>query len=78
VRVRRGAARVADPADGAEPVAGDGLTVRLPHDLRDTLAFSVVHDIVPRVTLIGLDGAQATLEAMAGATAHGRSVISFT
>jgi propanol-preferring alcohol dehydrogenase len=49
-----------------------------PHDLRDTLAFSAAHDILPQVTPIGLDDAQATLEAMAAGTAHGRSVISFT
>lgn len=48
-----------------------------PHDLRDTLTFSAVHDIFPPVTSIGLDEAPAALEAMAAGTAHGRSVISF-
>jgi D-arabinose 1-dehydrogenase-like Zn-dependent alcohol dehydrogenase len=49
-----------------------------PHDLRDTLAFSATHGIVPDVTPIGLDQAQSALDAMAAGTAHGRSVISFT
>lgn len=49
-----------------------------PHDLRDTLAFSATHGIVPEVTPIGLDDAQSALDAMAAGTARGRSVISFT
>jgi D-arabinose 1-dehydrogenase-like Zn-dependent alcohol dehydrogenase len=48
-----------------------------PHDLRDTLAFSVFHDIVPEVTPIDLDDAPAALAAMDAGTAHGRSVIRF-
>ncbi|MFI8209725.1 alcohol dehydrogenase catalytic domain-containing protein [Streptomyces werraensis] len=48
-----------------------------PHDLRDTLAFSASHDILPDVTPIGLDEAPATLEAMDAGTARGRSVIVF-
>ena len=46
-----------------------------PHDLRDTLAFSVRHGIIPEVTPISLDDAPATLEAMANGSSHGRSVI---
>jgi propanol-preferring alcohol dehydrogenase len=49
-----------------------------PHDLRDTLAFSATHGILPDITPIGLDQVPAALEAMAAGTAHGRSVISFT
>ncbi|GIH26254.1 zinc-dependent alcohol dehydrogenase [Acrocarpospora phusangensis] len=48
-----------------------------PHDLRDTLAFSVRHGILPKVTPITLDDAQATLEAMAGGAGGGRRVITF-
>jgi D-arabinose 1-dehydrogenase-like Zn-dependent alcohol dehydrogenase len=48
-----------------------------PHDLRDTLAFSVRHGILPEVTPITLDQAPAALEAMAAGTARGRSVIAF-
>jgi propanol-preferring alcohol dehydrogenase len=49
-----------------------------PHDLRDTLAFSATHGILPDITPIGLDQVPAALEAMAAGTARGRSVISFT
>jgi D-arabinose 1-dehydrogenase-like Zn-dependent alcohol dehydrogenase len=48
-----------------------------PHDLRDTLAFSVRHGIVPEVTPISLDEAPGTLEAMARGGSQGRSVIVF-
>jgi D-arabinose 1-dehydrogenase-like Zn-dependent alcohol dehydrogenase len=48
-----------------------------PHDLRDTLAFSVRHGIIPEVTPISLDDAPATLEAMAKGGSSGRSVIVF-
>ncbi|MEU9356383.1 alcohol dehydrogenase catalytic domain-containing protein [Streptomyces griseoloalbus] len=48
-----------------------------PHDLRDTLAFSVAHGILPDVTPIALDEAPAVLDAMAAGTARGRSVITF-
>lgn len=48
-----------------------------PHDLRDTLAFSVAHGILPDVTPIALDEAPAVLDAMASGTARGRSVITF-
>jgi len=48
-----------------------------PHDLRDTLAFSATHGILPEVTPIELDQTQSALDAMAAGTAHGRSVISF-
>jgi alcohol dehydrogenase, propanol-preferring len=49
-----------------------------PHDLRDTLAFSAAHDILPEITRITLDEAPAALEAMAAGTAPGgRSVIVF-
>jgi alcohol dehydrogenase, propanol-preferring len=48
-----------------------------PHDLRDTLAFSVTHGILPNVTPIALDEAPAALEAMASGRAGGRSVITF-
>ena len=48
-----------------------------PHDLRDTLAFSVQHGILPEVTPIGLDRAPETLQAMAEGRSHGRSVIVF-
>jgi alcohol dehydrogenase, propanol-preferring len=49
-----------------------------PHDLRDTLAFSATHGILPEVTPITLDQAPATLESMDAGTAHGRSVITFS
>ncbi|MEU6603119.1 alcohol dehydrogenase catalytic domain-containing protein [Streptomyces flaveolus] len=49
-----------------------------PHDLRDTLAFSAAHDILPDITPITLDDAPATLDAMAAGTAHGRRVITFS
>ncbi|WP_328420558.1 hypothetical protein [Streptomyces sp. NBC_00443] len=48
-----------------------------PHDLRDTLAFSLAHGILPEVTPIALDQAPAVLDAMAEGSAHGRSVITF-
>lgn len=48
-----------------------------PHDLRDTLAFSVRHGIAPDVTPIGLDQAQGALDAMAEGRSQGRSVIAF-
>ncbi len=48
-----------------------------PHDLRDTLAFSAAHDILPDITPVGLDEAPAVLEAMAAGTARGRSVITY-
>ncbi len=48
-----------------------------PHDLRDTLAFSARHGIVPEVMPISLDDAPGTLDAMAKGTSHGRSVIVF-
>ncbi|MFC7907295.1 alcohol dehydrogenase catalytic domain-containing protein [Streptomyces nigra] len=48
-----------------------------PHDLRDTLAFSAAHDILPEVTPITLDQAPGVLDAMADGSAHGRSVITF-
>ncbi|MFC9327559.1 alcohol dehydrogenase catalytic domain-containing protein [Kitasatospora sp. NPDC057015] len=48
-----------------------------PHDLRDTLAFSAAHGILPSVRPIALDGAQAALDAMAAGRGGGRSVIVF-
>jgi propanol-preferring alcohol dehydrogenase len=48
-----------------------------PHDLRDTLAFSAAHGILPEITPITLDQAPAALDAMAAGTARGRSVITF-
>ncbi|WP_405150888.1 alcohol dehydrogenase catalytic domain-containing protein [Sphaerisporangium sp. NBC_01403] len=48
-----------------------------PHDLRDTLAFSAVHGILPEVTPISLDQAPAALDAMAAGHGGGRSVITF-
>lgn len=48
-----------------------------PHDLRDTLAFSSRHGILPEVTPIGLDQVPDTLEAMAAGRGQGRSVIVF-
>ncbi|WP_188196254.1 alcohol dehydrogenase catalytic domain-containing protein [Nonomuraea sp. SYSU D8015] len=48
-----------------------------PHDLRDTLAFSAQHRILPAITPITLDQASATLEAMGGGTGGGRRVITF-
>ncbi|WP_329344524.1 hypothetical protein OG252_48355 [Streptomyces sp. NBC_01352] len=48
-----------------------------PHDLRDTLAFSAAHSILPDVTPISLDQAPAALDAMAAGRGGGRSVISF-
>jgi D-arabinose 1-dehydrogenase-like Zn-dependent alcohol dehydrogenase len=48
-----------------------------PHDLRDTLAFSAAHHILPEVTPIGLDQAPAALDAMGAGRAAGRSVIAF-
>ncbi|MEU5115712.1 alcohol dehydrogenase catalytic domain-containing protein [Streptomyces longwoodensis] len=49
-----------------------------PHDLRDTLAFSAAHGILPDITPITLDEAPAALDAMAAGTAHGRRVITFS
>ncbi|MEV4169201.1 alcohol dehydrogenase catalytic domain-containing protein [Nonomuraea sp. NPDC049709] len=48
-----------------------------PHDLRDTLAFSAQHGILPAVTPITLDQAPETLEAMAAGSGGGRRVIAF-
>ncbi|UBU08584.1 alcohol dehydrogenase catalytic domain-containing protein [Nonomuraea gerenzanensis] len=48
-----------------------------PHDLRDTLAFSAVHGILPEVTTVGLGEANAVLDAMAEGRAGKRSVITF-
>jgi propanol-preferring alcohol dehydrogenase len=49
-----------------------------PHDLRDTLAFSASHGILPEITTITLDRAPQTLEAMAsGSAGDRRSVIVF-
>ncbi|MFI7611141.1 alcohol dehydrogenase catalytic domain-containing protein [Nonomuraea terrae] len=46
-----------------------------PHDLRDALAFSAAHGIVPEFTPIGLRDAGAALDAMAEGRAGRRSVI---
>jgi D-arabinose 1-dehydrogenase-like Zn-dependent alcohol dehydrogenase len=49
-----------------------------PHDLRDTLAFSAQHQILPAITAITLDEAPEMLDAMAAGRAHGgRGVITF-
>ncbi|MGS2616180.1 alcohol dehydrogenase catalytic domain-containing protein [Micromonospora sp. LZ34] len=48
-----------------------------PHDLRDTLAFSAAHAIVPDVTPIPLGDAPKALEAMAAGGSAGRRVIAF-
>jgi D-arabinose 1-dehydrogenase-like Zn-dependent alcohol dehydrogenase len=48
-----------------------------PHDLRDALAFSAQHGILPTVTPITLDEAQATLAAMGAGSGGGRRVIAF-
>ncbi|MEU6204140.1 alcohol dehydrogenase catalytic domain-containing protein [Micromonospora musae] len=48
-----------------------------PHDLRDTLAFSAAHNILPEITPIALEQTPKILEAMAAGTAGGRSVIAF-
>ncbi|RAY15725.1 hypothetical protein DPM19_08060 [Actinomadura craniellae] len=48
-----------------------------PHDLRDTLAFSAQHRILPGVTAITLDEVPATLEAMGRGAGGGRRVIVF-
>ncbi|MEV0381485.1 alcohol dehydrogenase catalytic domain-containing protein [Nonomuraea sp. NPDC050643] len=48
-----------------------------PHDLRDTLAFSARHRILPEVTPITLDQAPEALEAMGGGSGGGRRVITF-
>ncbi|XVQ15224.1 alcohol dehydrogenase catalytic domain-containing protein [Spirillospora sp. CA-255316] len=48
-----------------------------PHDLRDTLAFSAYHQILPSVTPIGLDEVPATLDAMGSGAGGGRRVIAF-
>ncbi|MCA1221371.1 alcohol dehydrogenase catalytic domain-containing protein [Streptomyces sp. 8L] len=48
-----------------------------PADLRDTLAFSVRHGIMPDVTPVALDEVPGVLDAMDAHTSHGRSVIVF-
>jgi D-arabinose 1-dehydrogenase-like Zn-dependent alcohol dehydrogenase len=48
-----------------------------PHDLRDTLAFSSRHGIIPDVTPISLDQASGALDDMAAGRGQGRSVIVF-
>ena len=48
-----------------------------PADLRDTLAFAAHNGIVPDVTPVGLDEAQAVLARMAEGTWSGRAVIDF-
>ncbi|WP_327172742.1 alcohol dehydrogenase catalytic domain-containing protein [Streptomyces sp. NBC_01336] len=48
-----------------------------PHDLRDALAFSAQHNILPSVTPITLEQAPAALDAMAAGAGGGRSVITF-
>ncbi|WP_446039251.1 alcohol dehydrogenase catalytic domain-containing protein [Streptomyces sp. SID1121] len=49
-----------------------------PHDLRDTLAFSAQHGILPEITPIDLDDAPAAVDGLAtGSRTHGRSVIAF-
>ncbi|MCX5209057.1 zinc-binding dehydrogenase [Kitasatospora sp. NBC_00240] len=48
-----------------------------PHDLRDTLAFSAAHGILPAVTPISLDQAPAALDAMAAGQGSARSVVTF-
>jgi propanol-preferring alcohol dehydrogenase len=46
-----------------------------PHDLRDALAFSAFHGILPDVTPIALEDAPAAMDAMAAGRGGGRSVI---
>ncbi|WP_199853115.1 hypothetical protein [Plantactinospora sp. BC1] len=48
-----------------------------PHDLRDTLAFSVAHGILPEITPIGLRDANPVLDNMARGNPGKRSVITF-
>ncbi|MGI5149969.1 alcohol dehydrogenase catalytic domain-containing protein [Plantactinospora sp. CA-294935] len=48
-----------------------------PHDLRDTLAFSAAHDILPEITPIGLRDANTVLDNMAKGHSGKRSVITF-
>jgi propanol-preferring alcohol dehydrogenase len=49
-----------------------------PHDLRDTLAFSATHGILPEITPIDLDDAPAAVDALAsGGRSGSRSVIAF-
>jgi propanol-preferring alcohol dehydrogenase len=48
-----------------------------PHDLRDTLAFSAAHDIMPEITEISLGDASSALDAMANGHPGRRSVITF-
>ncbi|MFJ2954516.1 alcohol dehydrogenase catalytic domain-containing protein [Streptomyces sp. NPDC087270] len=48
-----------------------------PHDLRDTLAFSVQHGILPEISTVDLEQAPSVLDAMDAGTAHGRGVITF-
>lgn len=71
------AAHAAHPAHGPQPPARGRVPSGSPHDLRDTLAFSLAHGILPEVTPIALDQAPAVLDAMAEGSAHGRSVITF-
>jgi alcohol dehydrogenase, propanol-preferring len=48
-----------------------------PHDMRDTLAFSAAHGILPEFTPVGLRDANAMLDAMAKGRSGKRSVITF-
>lgn len=48
-----------------------------PHDLRDTLAFSAAHGILPEVNAITLDEAPDALEALGKGSSGIRSVITF-
>ncbi|MDX3853347.1 alcohol dehydrogenase catalytic domain-containing protein [Streptomyces sp. AK02-01A] len=48
-----------------------------PHNLRETLAFSAAHNILPQVTPIALDQAPEALEALGAGGGGGRSVITF-
>lgn len=48
-----------------------------PADLRDTLAFSMAHEILPEFTPVGLRDANAVLDAMAEGRSGKRSVITF-
>ncbi|MEU7650800.1 hypothetical protein AB0C42_15525 [Micromonospora taraxaci] len=48
-----------------------------PHDLRDTLAFSVAHGILPDITEIDLRDANTVLDNMAKGHSGKRSVITF-
>lgn len=77
LRLRRHPAHTRRLADGAQPAAGMASPSGSPHDLRDTLAFSAQHRILPTITPITLDEAPATLEAMGSGSGGGRRVISF-